>query len=154
MIPVFVIQWQEHHQSPHSDSTTIMYSITPIAFTPFLYFQRKKWDFIEEERKAISNHFFFLFFIFFLQRTLESLNDRLFEAGKTFKDNQFQLCHLALVVIRDWHIYMQWKEKLGLGIRNPRSSAGSGSLATIGWSLNLFTCPQLWKGMVITVSHR
>lgn len=154
MIPVFVVQWQEHHQSPHSDSTTIMYSMMLIAFTPFLYFQRKKWDFIEEERKAISNHFFFLFYFIFLQRTLESLNDRLFEAGKTFKDNQFQPCHLALVVVRDWRIYMQWEEKLGLGIRNLSSSAGSASLVTIGWSLNLFKGPQLWKGMVITVSRR
>lgn len=147
MIPVFVIQWQEHHQSPHSDSTTIMYSITLIAFTPFLYFQRKKVRFHRRREESYFKPFlFYIFIFFFLQRTLESLNDRLFEAGKTFKDNPFQPCHLALVVIRDWHIYMQWKEKLGVGIRNPSSSAGSASLVTIGHltSSRVLSCERAW----------
>ena len=124
---------------------------------PFPVFPKKKVRFHwrrREESYFKPFLFFYLLVFSFLQRTLESLNDRLFEAGKTFKDNQFQPCHLALVVIRDCSIYMQWKEKLGLGIRNLSSSAGSASFVTVGWSLNLFKGPQLWKGMVIMVPRR
>lgn len=94
----------------------------------------------------------FHFYVFLKQRILESPNDRVFEAGKTFQDDQFQPCHLVLVVIWDSSIYMQWEEKIGLVIRNLSSSAGSASFVTASWSLHLFKGPQLWKRIVITTS--
>lgn len=109
--------------------------------------KKKSRDFTGEEGKLFQTFPCLFSFLFFLQRTPESLNDRLFKAEKTFKNNPFQPCHLALVVIRD-SVYLYavgreawaWNQKLEFGC------CLCWFFVTVGWSLNLFKSPQLTKG--------
>ena len=84
--------------------------------SPLSCISEKKVRFHWRRREgSYFKHFLVYLFFFFLQRTPESLNDRLFKAGKIFKNNPFQPCHLALVVIRDKHPSIcSGKRSLGL----------------------------------------
>lgn len=88
--------------------------------SPFPVCRKKHEVSLEEGRwgEEIFQTISFFLIPFFKQRTPESLNDKVFE-GKTFKDDLFQPCHLALVVTETW-ASICGKRRLDLD-QNPRA---------------------------------